>query len=163
MQRSENQANSKRWVLHAPRRSALARRQRWLVFGLICLIGVIFGLFATFVLDAWVVLPFTGLELACVGFAFWWWDQHSNDFEAIVVEGKALQVQRRWGRRSESHELPAAWVQLGREAKPSGWGRRRKLVLACRGKEVTFGEFLNEAAVNEVQRVLRERLKPAWV
>lgn len=153
---------SSRWVLRAPRRSALTRQQRWSVFGLICLIGMVFALFAGLVLGAWAVLPFTGLELVCVGVAFWWWDQHAQDYEAIELEGHALRVVRQDGSRTRQCELPAAWVQVGREAKPSGWGRRRKLLLTCRGQAVTFGEFLNEAAVNEVQRLLRSRLNPAW-
>lgn len=162
MQRSENQSEASRWVIHAPRRSALDRRQRWLVFGLICLIGLAFGLFAGVVLDAWAVVPFTGLELTCVGLAFWWWDRHAHDYEAIIVESGVMQVVRQWGSRCDRQALPAAWVQVFRESTPSGWGRRRKLVLTSKGNAVTFGEFLNEAAVNEVQRVLRQRLRPAW-
>ena len=151
-----------RWILKAPRQSALKRHQRWAVFGLISLIGCSFALFVWLMFDAWVVLPFTGLELGAVGFAFWWWDQHADDFEAITLEGDALKVMRRYGRSSAQCELPAAWAQVNRELEPSGWGQRRRLVIACKGQRVTFGEFLNEAGVNESQRLLRERLKQAW-
>ena len=151
-----------RWILKAPRQSALQRHQRWAVFGLIFSIGFAFALFVALMFDAWVVFPFTGLELAAVGFAFWWWDQHADDFEAITLEGNALKVTRKYGRSSAQCELPAAWAQVDRESAPSGWGQRRKLVIACKGQRVTFGEFLNEAGVNESQRLLRERLKQGW-
>jgi uncharacterized membrane protein len=151
-----------RWVLKAPRQSALPRRQRWAVFGLIICIGCAFALFVWLMFDAWVVLPFTGVELAAVAIAFWWWDQHAEDYEAIVLEGDALKVIRRYGRLSGQCELPAAWANVAREPTPTGWGQRRLIVIACRGQRVTFGEFLNEAGVNECQRLLREQLKQVW-
>jgi uncharacterized membrane protein len=151
-----------RWILKAPRRSALQRHQRWAVFGLITLIGLSFALFVGLMFDAWVVMPFTGLELAAVSVAFWWWDRHADDFEAIVLEDGAIKVLRQYGRTTGQSELPAAWVQVAREVEPSGWGRRRRIVIACRGQSVTFGEFLNEAGVNECYSLLRAQLKQAW-
>ncbi len=151
-----------RWILKAPRRCALARKQRWSIFALMCAIGFFFAFFAGFAFDAWIVMPFTGVELLAVGAAFWWWDSHAEDFEAIIIEGGALKVVRQYGKYGRQCELPAAWAQVSRQQKPSGWGKRRLMVIACKGRAVTFGEFLNEAGVNECQRLLKERLKSAW-
>jgi uncharacterized membrane protein len=134
-----------------------------MVFGLICLIGSAFAVFAALMFGAWLVMPFAGVELVCVAVAFFWWDRHAQDFEAIIVEGQSLQVVRQYGARVERCDLPAAWAHVSRETKPSGWGRRHRLVIVSRGQMVTFGEYLNETAVNEVQRVLRNRLSPAWL
>jgi uncharacterized membrane protein len=156
-----SESNS-RWVLKAPRHNSLGRSQRWAIFAGVCAVGLAFGLFAALVLGAWVVLPFTGIELLAIGAAFVWWDLHANDYEAIVIEGDTLKITRRFGRLDQQCELQRAWAQVSREAKPSGWGGRRKLVIACKGRAVTFGEFLNDAGVSECQRLLRERLQSAW-
>jgi uncharacterized membrane protein len=153
---------SHRWFINAPRPCALSRRQRWMVFAALVAVGVAFAAFTALMFGAWVVIPFAGLELAAVGFAFWWWDAHAADFESIELDQTTLRFQRQFGKRHEARELPAAWLQVSRETKPTGWGGRRRLVIACRGQSITFGEFLNEAGVNECQRVLRDRLKPAW-
>lgn len=155
--------DQKRWVLNAPRRCALGRLQRWAVFAGICAIGVTFALFVALLFDAWVVLPFTGIELLAVGVAFGWWDLHARDFEAVVIfESGVMRVVRQYGRRQSVVELPAAWSHISREDTASGWGKRRRLVIACKGQRVTFGEFLDEAGANECYRLLRERIKAAW-
>ncbi len=157
------QNNSGRWGVNAPRHCAITRAQRWAIFGLICLVGASFALFVTIVFDAWVVMPFTGIELACVAFAFWWWDVHANDFEAIWVENGVLRVVRQSGkRRTVVCETQAAWAQFRREAKATGWGGRRRLVISSRGQAVTFGEHLNEAGVDACHQLLKEKVKTAW-
>lgn len=55
-----------------------------------CCIAVGFAL-----LGAWLVLPFVGLEISALGFAFYHVNSHAEDYESISIDGDSLVVERR--------------------------------------------------------------------
>ncbi len=54
-----------------------------------CIIGIAFSL-----LGAWLVLPFVGLEIATLAYAFYYVNRHEADYESISIEGDSLVVER---------------------------------------------------------------------
>ena len=45
-------------------------------------------------LGAWLVLPFVGLEIFALGFAFYYVNSHESDYESISIDGNSLVVER---------------------------------------------------------------------
>ena len=46
-------------------------------------------------IGAWFVLPFAGLELLGIGYAFYYIHCHSQDYESIVIIGDQVSVEKR--------------------------------------------------------------------
>lgn len=104
----------------------------------------------------WPILPFAGLEIAFVGFAFWYVSRKGEDYDLISVEGGRVSVTQRVNGKEQTHEFDAQWLRV--EMVP---GNSRMyaatLSLGSHGKRVEVGRALPE----EARAALGEKIKEA--
>lgn len=118
---------------------------RWvrrLVGGLAC---CILGVGAYWVsLGAWLVLPFTGLELLVLGLGFYLSSVAGHRREVIEIVGDDLRILRGGRRLEEVTRLSRYWARATLSHDPSGWYPSR-LVLRCHGRRIEIAARLVEA------------------
>lgn len=134
----------------ARRNSSLGKRQLWTVFGVLAAFSL--ALASAFAMaGAWMVLPYSILELALVGLAFRLVERRADDWERLVVAGDRVIVERRAGGRLERREFNLCWlrVECARQARSSEarsafrrFGAEPALTLWFAGEWWRFGDAL---------------------
>ena len=147
---SENDSNSYR-VTFKPNCSLSAESKRNVVLLLTiipCCIAIGFG-----VLGAWLVLPFVGLEIFALSFAFYYVNSHESDYESISIDGNRLVVERGSCQRVTQHEMNPYWVTVKRRELANG---DLQLYLLSNGKSIEVGRYLTrkqrEALADQLQK-----------
>ncbi|TAG06232.1 MAG: DUF2244 domain-containing protein [Betaproteobacteria bacterium] len=135
------------------RRFASDRRLRLAVFAALAALSGVFAVFLWWFFGAWVVVPFAGLEVGCVGVAFWWIERQAKDFDAIEVSESEVSVTRCRNQRVEQHSFARGWVQV--DVETDGRGRERGIRLRQSGRSVSLAEFLCAAEQRAAARALR--------
>jgi uncharacterized membrane protein len=137
------------------RNDSLGSRWRWRLFGSLC--GVSFGLalgFAAF--GAWLVLPYSALEMAVLFVAFLWIDRHASDWERVTVCGDRVIVEREQGGVQSRREFNRYWTRV--ETEEAAYGGIARLCLRSAGQSEAFGAELSAAdrgaAARDLRRVL---------
>lgn len=102
---------------------------------------------------AWLVLPFAGLELLALAYAFYYVHCHAGDYESITIAGDSLAVEKRHYKNISRTEFNRYWAQVLICELPGG---DQLLLLRSHGKEVEFGRnFMN----NDQRLALAKELK----
>lgn len=86
---------------------------------------------------AWLVLPFTGLDLLVVGVAFIIHARHATDYEYIRLTPGCLLVERCSAERLTHYEFNPQWVRIDVEGMP-----RARVVLRSGRQSVPIGANL---------------------
>ena len=121
--------------------------------------GFILGVGVFFALQGYSpVLPFAGLEVLVLGYAFYRCQQRSLQREVVTVNADCVSVDK-GGRQPREHwECPRAWARVVLERSPLAWYPSR-LSVAFQGKKVEIGAFLNEqercSLAGELKNVIR--------
>ena len=143
-------ANSPSFVhLSKPNRSLGVAAQRW-VLGAIAAttLGVAAGATA---FGAWPVMPFAGLEVALVAFAFRVLRSHDTDFERLEIGEHEVRLEARDARSTTRFVAHRPWVRVELWER----GARCTLRLAYAGRTVPLGRLLSD----EGRRQLAERIR----
>ncbi|MHB1514845.1 MAG: DUF2244 domain-containing protein [Acidiferrobacteraceae bacterium] len=135
-----------------PNRS-LSRRWLVAVFAAYVITEVGIGV-AFFIMGAWLVLPFAGLEIFVIGVILYLVSRHARDYELIVVDERYLKVFRRLGRRRFHHEFQRYWARISLRCDARKWYPSR-LVVGSHGRFVEIGAWMEE----DQRRVLARDLK----
>jgi uncharacterized membrane protein len=91
------------------RNNSLGTRQRWTLF--VMLAGVSFGLALAFAAaGAWLVLPYSALEIALLAAAFVFIERRAGDWERLTVTGDRVLVERSINGRRMRHEWNRPWL-----------------------------------------------------
>lgn len=141
------------------RNNSLSSTGRILVFGFIFVVSV--GIACAFAaLGAWLILPFAGLEMLILYWAFHHIERRATDYERIAIEGDKVSIEICEVGRARNHELSRYWAQVV----VSRDGAR--LALRSHGREVEIGRHLNDdqrlALAREIGSELRgDALKTA--
>jgi uncharacterized membrane protein len=93
-----------------------------------------------FMLDligAWLVLPFTGIELLAVGIAFAIYARHAVDYERIRLFPNRLVIERVSAEQVTQFEFNPRWVRIEPGATP-----RDQIKLVSRGETIMIGQHL---------------------
>src|SRR5438477_10586879 len=93
------------------RNDSLGTRGRWRFFGSLCIVS--FGLalgFAAF--GAWMVLPYSALEMAVLYLAFRWMERHAADWERISICGDRIIVERERAETRTRREFNRYWARV---------------------------------------------------
>ena len=98
------------------------------------------GVVATAFLGAWPVLPFAGLEVAVLAFAFHRIACHDGDYERLEIAGRRVRIEARCGAQVVSFEGHAPWARLLVRDRPG----RCELQLRYGGKSVDIGRMLTD-------------------
>jgi uncharacterized membrane protein len=131
---------------------------RWvkrLVAGLGCCILAV-GAYWVY-LGAWLVVPFTGLELLVLGAGFYLSSLAGHSREVIEIDGEDLRVLRGSNRLQEVARLPRYWTRATLSRDPGGWYPSR-LVLRCHGRRVEVATRLIESEREDLAAELQEWL-----
>lgn len=112
--------------------------------------------FAT--LGYWLTLPFAGLEIGVLAWAFESLGRQCGDFETLTIEDDEVRVERKRGDHQEYLRLNRQWVSLIQVKKQAG-GQVR-VALRSHGKETELGLFLTDEARSELGVKLQSWLKP---
>lgn len=136
------------------RNNSLSSTGRILVFAFLFIVSVgIAGAFAS--LGAWLILPFSGLEMLGLYLAFRYIDCHAADFERIAIAGDRVKVEWFEAGHARSHEFNRLWAQV--VASPGG----ARLALRSHGREVEIGRHVNDEQRLMLARELGRKLRAA--
>lgn len=115
--------------------------------------GVTFGIALGFAwAGAWLVLPFAGLEVGVLAWAFRELGSHAGDYEMIRIRGDTVLVERRDGAQVSRHEFNRHWARLLTERDEAGGLALR---LRSHGREVVLGRRLAPEARAALAQELR--------
>ena len=114
-----------------------------------CLIGLGFAL-----IGAWLILPFVGLEIFALAYAFYYINSHESDYETISIEGDSLVVQRCVGQQLSQQVVNPYWVKVVRHELPNG---ELHLYLQSHGKEIEVGRYLTRKQRELLAKQLQQR------
>jgi uncharacterized membrane protein len=114
-----------------------------------CCIAIGFSL-----VGAWMVLPFVGLEIIALGYAFYHVNSHSSDYESISIDGDRLLVERGNGQHVSQHILNPYWASVVRHELPNG---ELHIGLLSHGKEIEVGHFLTRKQRELLAQQLQKR------
>jgi uncharacterized membrane protein len=140
-----------------PNRSLSPAARSWVALAL-CVPVLAVGLLLA-AQGAWLVLPFAGIEMAMIVFAFRWLQAGDGDFETVSTCGHELVVRR--SVRGQAHEsrFNLHWVQIVFE--PAGIARRSRLLLRSHGRVYPIGELMTEAERSAAADYLVARIRHA--
>lgn len=133
------------------REFSVSRRVRVGVLAALASVCVSFALFLWWFAGVWVILPFAGLEIACVATAFGWLERSVGDFDCVQIAQGRVMVLRCRAKRAQRFEFNNVWLVT--ELKRDRMGGARGVRLLQSGRCVELVEFL---PVLEQHRVLRE-------
>jgi len=117
-----------------PNRS-LTAECKLLAVGAIGLISLIIALFFA-LMGAWLVLPFAGIELMAVAYAFYYVHCHSYDYERITIADDQVSIESKSYKTYRQTCFNRYWVSVFLKPTPSG---DQLLFFRSHGKEVMFG------------------------
>ena len=126
--------------------------------GVVVLIASLSFIIATgfFIAGAWLVLPFAGLEVLAVGFAFYYINCHSGDYESITIEGDKLAIEKHSYKKTSEIVFNRYWARVMLRDLPGG---DQALLLRSHGKEVEFGRyFMNNDQRLALAKQLQKRI-----
>ena len=107
-------------------------------------------------IGAWFVLPFAGLELVGIGYAFYYIHCHSKDYESIVIVGDEVSVEKRSYKAVSRMVFNRYWAKVLLRITPSG---DQMLLIRSHGKEVDFGRcFMTNDQRLDLAKQLKERV-----
>lgn len=138
------------WLIS--RNCALTPRQLGGWFGTLAVLSVaLAGLFA--VQGAWLVLPFTAVELLALAVAYVAYGRHAGDYERVLLAPDRIVVERCSGGRLAREEVGSEWARFEYEG-----GRRGVIRLVAGRTKVAIGSFLPEESRERLVRELRASL-----
>ncbi len=115
------------------------------------LIGIGFAL-----AGAWLVLPFAGLEIVAIAYAFYYIYQRSGDFESITIQDDSVIVEKYGYKASDKAVFQRYWARVSLRKQISGRGA---LFIGSHGKEVEFGRhFVNDEQRELLAQQIRQKL-----
>jgi uncharacterized membrane protein len=137
----------------ARRNNSLSSSGRQLVFSFILAVslGIAAGFFLIF--GAWPILPFAGLEMAVLYWAFRYMDRHAADYERITISGASVAIEVQEGPQVRRLELNRHWATVVCDADGG------RLALRFHGREIEVGRHLCDDRRREMARELKRELR----
>lgn len=145
------------FCFHSRPNSSLTREQRkkvfWGIAAVTLLIASLFGC-----LGYWPILPFAGLEVGVLAWAFEALGKRADDYESLRICGDEILIERRHGEQLERRTLNCQWAKLVLVgAQP---GSKVRLALRSYGQETELGAYLTDDARLELAKKLQAWIKP---
>ena len=120
---------------------SISWRDLLLFYVFTCVIALAIGVFFS-LQGLWLVLPFSGLEMAALGYALYLTSRKVYRQEVITLDQNRTRVEKGVQRIDESWEFETPWLRFVDE--PLGPSRRqRRLALGSHGNYVEIGHFLD--------------------
>jgi uncharacterized membrane protein len=106
-------------------------------------------------IGAWLVLPFVGLEIFALSYAFYHVNSHSSDYERISIAGDNLLIERCSGQQLSQYVLNPYWAKVVRHELANG---ELRLGLQSHGKEIEIGCYLTRKQRESLAEQLQNRI-----
>jgi uncharacterized membrane protein len=138
--------------LSVPNRSLGPVARRWV---LVAIAAAPLGIAAAaWVIGAWLVMPFAGLEIAVLALAFHIVASHDADFERLEIGEHEVRVEVREAERLVHFVAHRPWARVVFRER----GARCTLGLAYAGRVVPLGRLLSDEGRRRLAGQLRERI-----
>ena len=105
---------------------------------------------------AWMILPFSILEMVALGIALLIYARHAVDGERVLLRRDTLEIETVDGRHHRTTRLDPRSVRVEMEARPRGG-----LAVVARGERIAVGRFVCERERRRFARELRQALSLA--
>jgi len=135
-----------RWNLSLPASA------RWRIFAFLAIVSLTLAL-AFVAVGAWMVLPYSVLELSVLAGAFHYIERRATQWERLTVAGDRVIVERCSGKTRERREWNRPWVRA--ELTESRFGQPGRLLLCCGGEKWQFGDALPDGERSAIARELK--------
>lgn len=136
-------------------RCALSPRGMAVVVAIIATCSLLVG-FGFSLVGAWPVLPFAGLEVLAIAWAFYHIHRHAGDYESLTIEGDCLAIEKHDCNQDSRTEFNRYWTQVLLRQRPSG---DHALLVRSHGREVEFGRrFLSDGQRQRLVGQLKKRV-----
>jgi uncharacterized membrane protein len=134
---------------------SLPGASRTLAFWLIATVSL--GVASGFCLMGyWPVMPFAGLEMGVLAWAFEVIKRRESDYENLVIERDRVSITTRCEGRIERRELNALWTQVHFVCERPGTNCR--VLIRSGGLDTEVGRHLNDEGRQELAQVLSKQL-----
>lgn len=104
---------------------------------------------------AWLILPFSGLEVLALGWALHYISCHSGDYECIVINGDSMVIETRCYKTVGKVEFQRYWSQV--IVLPATTQGKCRVWVRSRGQEVELGRFVDDEGRMDLARRLKEQ------
>ena len=134
-----------------PNCSLSVKNTIWLVIGFATVsmvVGIGFAL-----AGAWLVLPFAGLEIIAIAYAFYYIHLHADDFESITIQEDNVIVEKYGYKMSDKAVFQRYWARVILRKQVTG---RDALFIGSHGKEV---EFARSFVTDEQRELLASQIR----
>ena len=108
-------------------------------------------------LGYWLILPFAGLEIGLLAWAFKALRSREGDYETLKIEGDVVVLEWHCGNQGERRELNRQWARVVCNCRTPG--RNCRLSLCSHGHATEVGQYLNDEARLQLAATLRSRLQ----
>ena len=143
------------FVFESRPNQSLTRPQERLVFwSLAALCFASASVFA--VMGYWLILPFAGLEIGLLAWAFDALRRRESDYECLVIEGDVVRLEWRAGEHSGRREMNRHWVRVTCGCRKPGMDCR--LSVSSHGNATEVGQYLSDEARLQLATTLRNKL-----
>lgn len=108
-------------------------------------------------LGYWLTLPFAGLEIGLLAWAFKAMRSREGDYESLVIDGDLVVLEWHAGPRGERREMNRQWVRVACGCRTPG--RDCRLSVCSHGRATEVGQYLSDEARLQLAATLRSRLQ----
>ncbi len=122
------------WVLK--RNCSMTPGQLGAWFGSLTILSLLLAI-ACAARGAWLVVPFTLVEVGALGVVFVWWGRHAGDCERIVVGSGRFRVETTSGGHCRRVEHRSTWARIKYDG-----SRRGPIRIMLRGDEIAIGQYV---------------------
>ena len=106
------------------------------------------------------VLPFAGLEIVAIAYAFYYIHLRADDFESITIQDDSVIVEKHGYKLSEKVIFQRYWARVNLLRQ---FGGKSSLIIGSHGKEVEFGRnFVTEEQREWLVSQIRQKLKRSY-
>ena len=134
-----------------PNRSLSRRGNQLFFLTLFCTSFIIAGVFAA--MGMWVILPFAGFEMLCLGAALYCCVHRLSRRETVVVDRDEVRVSSGHRKPERSCVFQRAWAKVVLSP-PRNYGTSRRLWIRSHGRQVEIGSFLSDADKGNLAKAL---------
>lgn len=108
-------------------------------------------------LGYWLILPFAGLEIGLLAWAFRTLRSREGDYESLMIKGDVVVLHWQHGTHQERREMNRQWARVECHCRTPG--RNCRLSLSSHGRATEVGQYLSDEARLQLAARLRSWLQ----
>jgi uncharacterized membrane protein len=108
-------------------------------------------------LGYWPILPFVGLEIGLLAWAFRALRSREGDYESLTIDGDRVVLEWHVGAHGERREMNRQWIHVVCDCRTPG--KDCRLSVSSHGRATEVGHYLNDEARLQLAATLRSKLQ----